>query len=354
MWEYYYPDCLEYSDDLYHHGTKGMKWGVRRYQNKDGSLTAAGKKRRSLGQVIRDHKTKKKRKAALEKAREAKAAKKKAEEKAKVAAEKRQKALEKGRLSTRKMTDEELKAYKTRLQTEKDIKDLVMETRPMKRLMSKMWSDAIVTGATKAGAKIVEDTLTKYANKALGLNAKSALDAVLDEQKLWEAKRKIKEDKDKLKGDKPKSEYEKLKEDAEMAKLRKQKFENERDLAESQKKYQKHLDDEKFANDEVARRNSEREYESYKNEEPYRKKGAGSHAGSSDNVASGTNYPSVVSNNTKSVSTGREVVQSSKANSTALSTVRNSESTQKAQAWVEDSRTGEILRNTTVKIDEDD
>ena len=30
---------------LSHHGIKGMKWGVRRFQNKDGSLTAAGKRR---------------------------------------------------------------------------------------------------------------------------------------------------------------------------------------------------------------------------------------------------------------------------------------------------------------------
>ena len=42
MWEYnYVPDSYE----LYHHGVKGMKWGVRRYQNADGSLTDAGKKK---------------------------------------------------------------------------------------------------------------------------------------------------------------------------------------------------------------------------------------------------------------------------------------------------------------------
>lgn len=33
------------NNSLLHYGIKGMKWGVRRYQNEDGSLTAAGEKR---------------------------------------------------------------------------------------------------------------------------------------------------------------------------------------------------------------------------------------------------------------------------------------------------------------------
>lgn len=43
----------EYETYLAHHGIKGQKWGIRRYQNADGSLTAEGRKRKGLGEPRR-------------------------------------------------------------------------------------------------------------------------------------------------------------------------------------------------------------------------------------------------------------------------------------------------------------
>lgn len=41
-------------NSIYHHGIKGQRWGVRRYQNPDGSLTPEG--RRHYGQLIKEYK----------------------------------------------------------------------------------------------------------------------------------------------------------------------------------------------------------------------------------------------------------------------------------------------------------
>ena len=45
---------FENMNELMHYGVKGMKWGVRRYQNKDGTLTSAGKLRKQASENLKN------------------------------------------------------------------------------------------------------------------------------------------------------------------------------------------------------------------------------------------------------------------------------------------------------------
>lgn len=77
MHEYFYGmyDSDDSEEFLEHHGILGMKWGIRRFQNEDGTLKAAGKKRRAEERVRK--RAERKAAKAEKKAAEAEEAKKK-------------------------------------------------------------------------------------------------------------------------------------------------------------------------------------------------------------------------------------------------------------------------------------
>ena len=147
MWKY------NYTNELYHHGIVGMKWGVRRYQNKDGSLTSTGKKRRSIGQVYTDHKKKKQQKERLEKARATREANKKA-------AAEREELIRTGDAkkilkNKSKFTNEELQRAVDRLDLERKISDA--STRQVKA------GEKFVKGVVEQSGRNIATQLTTYA-----------------------------------------------------------------------------------------------------------------------------------------------------------------------------------------------
>ena len=165
---------------LVHHGTKGMKWGIRRYQNKDGSLTPAGKKRydremkklREEEAAIKTREATKAKLAKLEAKRQDLDARKKAldsepeqntaESKSKTTIAKPSKPEKRKKIKD--MSTEELRAMKERLQLEKDYKDLLKSTRQESMSKGKTFVENVLT---KSGENLATQVLNHFGAKAL-------------------------------------------------------------------------------------------------------------------------------------------------------------------------------------------
>lgn len=153
------------SNELMHYGVRGQKWGVRRYQNADGSLTKAGERRYgSIENYKKVQDAKARKKAAKANARtSAEVAKYNAKnqnsEKSKDSKEVKTKVTKK---SIKAMSDQELNDGISRLQKEKQYKELVQGenvTRGRKAV-----SEALTESGKQATRTIATAAMT-YAGK---------------------------------------------------------------------------------------------------------------------------------------------------------------------------------------------
>lgn len=166
-------------DDLYHWGIKGMKWGVRRYQNPDGSLTAAGKKRYTNPDGSLNEKGKKKFGDSV-----------------------KSDAETPKRKTAKDMTDEELDKAIARARKEDEYNRLRPEPKEeikdsnYKKLMTKVVNEMIVPAVIQSGRNALQKALDKQANDLLkdkiDPNSVAGLTAMRDKLKLKDEIEKLK------------------------------------------------------------------------------------------------------------------------------------------------------------------
>lgn len=182
MYEYFdemYPACL--TDSLEHHGILGQKWGIRRFQNKDGTLTAAGKNRAKTDKDLKKQE-KEERKAAKaaakEEKKEAKAQKAYEKERAEIDDAIANVDIKKISELKGKMTDDDLKRLSDRAQALGKVGENLGKYK--KELPKSTGEKLLATlGAVKVGADAVKNVhqSIRQLKEEFGLDSKSILES---------------------------------------------------------------------------------------------------------------------------------------------------------------------------------
>lgn len=167
-------------DYLAHWGVKGMRWGVRRYQNKDGTLTPAGKKRYNaeMAKLKAEQKVIKNKQATQAKLDKLDAMRKSVnnQKKGRIGqstgkgdADSSYKSSTK-RKSVKDMTDEELSSAIRRAEMEKRYSDLnPRQVSAGEKFTKSLMKDVVIPSATQAGKSILTDFMIKKGKDYLGL-----------------------------------------------------------------------------------------------------------------------------------------------------------------------------------------
>lgn len=155
-------------NELMHWGIKGMKWGVRRYQNKDGSLTPAGKKRYDKEMA----KLKEEEKIAKNKLRTQAKLNKLDEKRKEIEALKSGKPIAKStkqpsKPSVKDMSDEELRQTVNRLLMEQQYAKLnPQQVSAGQKFVKKVMNDVVAPAATEVGKNVLKDAMTRAVKNA--------------------------------------------------------------------------------------------------------------------------------------------------------------------------------------------